>query len=201
MPATLNMSVGAVRIGDSAARSGQKSAERELGAGIIAISSLALRAPESSNFSGGDTADAFRVFLAGNSTTTASTSFVESVNTGSEAGVYWAVREGTATFGSGSSAHTEPRRGLPMQATSLTLAHTGSFGTARSGILDTSDGVSLSRDGAVNGGIKGGVTSSQTLSPVPEPATLLLFASGFAGLLVGKAATRRTKALRAEQSI
>jgi hypothetical protein len=176
VPTGINISGGAVQMGYPTAKLAPQFAQGELVAGITAVSALVLRGPESFNLDGG------------NSATTASTSVFDSVNTGSYAGVYWGMREGTATFGSDSSAQTEPRRGLSMAATSLTLA-------------DTDASNAVSRDGAINGGIKSGVISSQSLSPVPEPATLLLFASGFAGLLVGKAATRRTKALKAQQSI
>jgi len=143
---------------------------------------------------GGGNANALWVFLVGSSLTTASSSVVNVINTGSGAGVYWVMggpSGQSATLGSNSTflgnilANQSITLGtnvtnscgrLLTQVASVTLAGTDTIGTGCSGILAGSNG--LSGGGVIVTG-PGGVP---VVTPIPEPEIYAMMAVGL-GLL------------------
>jgi ice-binding like protein/PEP-CTERM motif-containing protein len=190
-------------------------AQGELGISVTALSGMAPGTPESLlggvtlgpgvyssastmgltgalTLDGGGNANALWVFPVGSSLTTASSSVVNVINTGSGAGVYWVIGAGSATLGSNSTFEgnilanqsitlgtnvTDPCGRLLTQVASVTLAGKDTISIGCSGILAGSNG--LSGGGTITGGV---VTP---LAPVatPEPGTLLLVGCGIFGLL------------------
>jgi hypothetical protein len=164
---------------------------------------------------GGGNANALWVFLVGSALSTASSSVVNVINTGSGAGVYWVLptTSGSATLGKDSTFEgnilanisitvgtgvTDSCGRLLTQTASVTLAGTDTIGIGcSSGALAGSGG--SSGGGTITAKESGGTEVTPLPfakvgggSAVPEPGTLLLLGIGIAGL-AGKARMRRPK--------
>jgi len=146
---------------------------------------------------GGGNTNALWVFLVSSSLTTASSSVVDVINTGSGAGVYWVMEAGSATLGSGSTfagnilasssitpgtTATDPCGRYLAQTGSVTLDGTDTIGISPcSGTLAGSNG--LSGGGTLSLGPNGGpVITPLEDSRIPEPGTFVLFGAGIACL-------------------
>jgi hypothetical protein len=153
---------------------------------------------ENLTLNGEGNANALWVFLVSSSLTTASTSVINLINTGSDAGVYW-VMGASATLGSNSTFEgnilaptaisvgtnvTDPCGGLLTQTASVTLAGTDKIGIGCSG------GATLVTP--PTGGTP--VVTPLPFQSIPEPSTVLLLCTGIACLVA-----RRPRSARGRQ--
>ncbi|HXN50883.1 MAG TPA: ice-binding family protein [Candidatus Acidoferrum sp.] len=143
---------------------------------------------------GGGDPNALWIFQIGSTLTTASGSSVAVTNAGSGAGVYWQVGS-SATLGSGTAFEGNivalTSIGLDTGATidcGRALARNGAVTLDHNSISNTCANVAgLGGTGGLSGGTLG---TGGTVSPVPEPGTLLLLSTGIVAL-VGKARMKR----------
>jgi len=167
-----------------------------LGPGVYSASST-MGLTGTLTLDGGGNTNALWVFLVSSSLTTASSSVVDVINTGSGAGVYWVMETGSATLGSGSTfagnilasssitpgtTATDPCGRYLAQTGSVTLDGTDTIGISPcSGTLAGSNG--LSGGGTLSLGPNGGpVITPLEDSRIPEPGTFVLFGAGIACL-------------------
>jgi hypothetical protein len=143
---------------------------------------------------GAGNSNALWVFLVYSSLTTASSSVVDVINTGSGAGVYWVMETGSANLGSDSTfagnilasasitagtTATDPCGRYLAQTGAVTLDGTDTIGIGGcSGTLVGSNG--LSGGGTLTPGNPPTVTPLN--SSIPEPGTFMLLGAGIACL-------------------
>jgi len=166
---------------------------KTLGPGVYSASST-MDLTGTLTLDGAGNSNALWVFLVYSSLTTASSSVVDVINTGSGAGVYWVMETGSATLGSDSTfagnilasasitagtTATDPCGRYLAQAGAVTLDGTDTIGIGGcSGTLVGSNG--LSGGGTLTPGNPPTVTPLN--SSIPEPGTFMLLGAGIACL-------------------